>query len=100
MDMIRNILKEELDYAIELQKHYLDNLKALTRGSLSVKNINGKAYTYLQYREGRKVISKILSQQEIPDYEDKIKQREKYKRLLKEVEEKICYLRKALNVKP
>ncbi len=100
MDMIKNILQEELDYAVELREHYLDNLKALPRGSLSVKNINGRAYTYLQYREGRKVVSIILSQQEIPDYRDKIKKRERYKRLLKEVEEKICYLKKALNVKP
>lgn len=99
MDMIRNILQEELDYALKLKEHYLDNLEELPRGNLSVKKINSRAYTYLQYREGRKVISKIVSPEELPDLKDKIKKRDRFGKLLKEVEEKISYLRKALNVK-
>lgn len=100
MDMVRNILKEELNYALELKEHYLDNLKKMPRGSLSVKKINGREYTYIQYRDGRKVISRIIPGEELPGLKDKIKKRVRYRKLLKEVDEKISYLRKALNVKP
>lgn len=100
MDMVRNILKEELNYALELKEHYLDNLKKMPRGSLSVKKINGREYTYIQYRDGRKIISRIIPGEELPDLKDKIKKRGRYRKLLKEVDEKISYLRKALNVKP
>lgn len=99
MDMIKDILKEELDYSLELQDQYRQNLNSLPKGNLSIKKINGREYIYFQYRSGDKVISRVIPEQDISACKDKIDQRERYKRLLKEVNDKINYIRKALNVR-
>jgi hypothetical protein len=101
MDMIKNILGEELEDAEALIKHYQENLSKLPKGSLSVKNINGREYIYLQYREGGKVVSKSLeklSEKEKKKLQNDISQRKKLERLIKETKQKIEYLKKALNI--
>lgn len=99
MDMIKSILEEELDSALELMKHYQNHLNSLPKGSLSAKKIKGNKYIYLQYREGNKIVGRVLHGDEIQGYRDKIEKRNKYKRLLKDVGGKVRYLRRALNVK-
>jgi hypothetical protein len=97
MDTIKGILQEELNYALELQERYKAVLNEFPKGSLSVKRIKGRDYTYLQHREGRKVISRILSAQEVESHKEEIRRREKYRRLLKETEDKIKFIGKALS---
>lgn len=102
MDSVKDILGEELKYLLGLIKHYQENIKKLPRGSISKKKIFGREYIYSQHRQGKKVLCNYLgklSAGELKKLQEKINQREQYKKLLKEVNQKILYLRKALNVR-
>jgi hypothetical protein len=57
---VEAILKEELARLREAEKSYRKALGALPKGSIQLKNIKGKAYPYLMFRSGRKVISRYL----------------------------------------
>ena len=97
MDTLKEMLKEELNYAMSLREHYENILKVFPRGSLSHKQIKGRLYTYLQHREGEKVIGRLLSPEESESYRAEFERRNEYKRLLKETNEKIEFIRKALS---
>ena len=55
-----------IDTVIEKEKQRNENMRSayekrmsdLPRGSLFIRNINGKKYCYLRYREGKKVVQK------------------------------------------
>ena len=101
MNSVKDVLEEELKYVLDLKKHYQENIEQLPKGSISKKIISGKEYLYLQYRAGRKVFCNFLkmSVADLKYLKEKIQKREKYKKLLKEVEQKIMYLRKLSNVR-
>lgn len=97
MNTIKEMLKEELDYALSLRRHYENILKMFPRGSLSNKQIKGRFYTYLQYREGGKVIGRVLSKEESESYKAEFERRNEYRSLLKATKEKIEFITKALS---
>ena len=101
MDMVRSVLKEELEHSLELRDYYEKTIDGLPHGALSKKKINGKEYYYLMHRNGSKVITdyvgNILGELAVKMHED-LNKRKHYKELLKEVKEKIRYLEKVLNV--
>lgn len=97
MDAVKNILREELNYALDLQQHYEKILNSFPKGSLSYKKIKGKTYTYLQYRDGNRVVSRMPAVQEVESYRELFDKRNGYRQLLKEVKEKIKFIRKALS---
>ena len=102
MDMIKHVLEEELEDAIGSIDFYKEKINELPKGSLVKKKRKNKAYYYLAYREGKKVRFDYLgklSDVEVEDYEKKIQRRRKLQKHLKSVEQKIRYLRKALNVR-
>ena len=102
MDMVKSVLHEELDHSLKTREHYLSVISELPRGILSKKKINGREYNYLLYREGSKVKTSYLgklSENEIQDLIQKIDRRKYYKKMLKEVQQKVNYLNKVLNVK-
>jgi len=102
MDLIKGVLQEELKSSLETQKYYQQEIGKLPKGSLSKKNIDGRIYYYLSYREGPKVRTEYLgklSREEIKEYQDRIDQRRHFKSQLREINKKIKYLRKVLNVK-
>ena len=54
MNVIKSVLKEELNNSIAMEKNYQRELDKLPKGSLTRKNIKGHEYYYLQVREGGK----------------------------------------------
>lgn len=49
--------KERIEYMLS---KYLQQLKELPRGSITVKNVGTNTYYYLKYRNGKKVITDYL----------------------------------------
>ena len=101
MDMIKSVLEEQLEYALESERRYKKAVNELPRGSLSKKKINDNYYYYLVYRDGKKVKSEYLGKlfdEEIEEYQKKIKKRRMYKDILKNLSKEIKYLKKVLNV--
>lgn len=56
----------------------------LPKGSISKKKINNHIYYYYQYRDGKKIVSRILKKNEIDDLRKKINERKRLVKLNKE----------------
>lgn len=56
----------------------------LPKGSISKKKINNHIYYYYQYREGKKIISRIIKKEELEDMRKKINERKHLIKLNKE----------------
>ncbi|MDQ7827052.1 MAG: hypothetical protein RDV48_29920 [Candidatus Eremiobacteraeota bacterium] len=102
MDVIRGVLVEELENSLRIRERYLESLRALPRGSLRKKHINGHDYYYLAFREGRKVKYSYLgklSESRLREYEEGRRKRDEQKKAVKKLDQQIRYLRKAINVR-
>jgi len=62
---------------------------SLPKGSISKKIINGHIYFYHQYRKGKKVISKLLQENDIEELKKNINERKKLLKRNKKVKEDI-----------
>lgn len=56
-NMIREMLEEELDRNARAQKAYAAERDKLPRGSVTIKRHGNKAYCYLKYRDGSRVVT-------------------------------------------
>ena len=73
-----------------------NKLQNLPKGSITQKPINGKNYFYLNYRDGKKVRSKYLGNEEsyILNLKEKIRERQELEKQLKDVQKEIKLARK------
>lgn len=102
MNVIKGVLKEELQNARRQLAAYEKALRTIPKGSLVKKEIKGHLYYYLVFRENGKVrlvYKGKLSREEIKKYADARKMREKYKKLLSQLNLQISFLQKALRAK-
>lgn len=102
MKVIQSVLKEELANSLAMQKSYQRELDKLPRGSLIKKNIKGRSYYYLVYRDNGKVRFDYKGrpdEKEIEKYRQAREYRAKYRKLLSEVNKQIKYLRGLLRGK-
>jgi len=100
--IIRGVLKEELKNSLDIKRAYERELKKLPKGALIKKIIKGHEYYYLEVREGKKIkfiYKGKLSKEEIEEFNQIKKYREKYKRLLSEANDQIKFIRRALGGK-
>ena len=100
MDMMLDTVQEDLDNSIRIMDRYKKAISRLPNGSLSRKRIDGNEYYYLAYWEpsGRvktKYLGK-LSEAQLKRYQDKIKKRREYKKLIKRAEEQIKFYQRVL----
>jgi len=100
MDMMLDIVHEELENSIRIKDRYKKAFFKLPKGSLSKKIIDGHEYYYLAYwAPSKKVKTRYLgklSEAQIQKYQDKIRKRREYKKLIKQAEEQIKFYQKVL----
>ena len=103
MGLIKGVLKEELENSLRLKEGYRKELKARPGGSLIKKMIRGNSYYYLAFRDGHKVRfiyqGKEPSKEFLSELEKSKRLRKKYKDLIRRLDARIKYLRKALHGK-
>lgn len=103
MGVIKSILREELENAIEMKKKYEEKLKEHPGGSFVEKDRGGNKYYYLAYRDGDKVKfiykGKEISREDRKKLKKDKRLRKKYKEQIKKLKKRIKYLRKVLNGK-
>ncbi|MCB0307951.1 MAG: hypothetical protein KDD48_01155 [Bdellovibrionales bacterium] len=102
MRQIKAILREELGHSKRMLQKYEKALKKLPKGSLVVKNINGKDYCYLAYRGGNKVHFKYLGKipdEDIQEYQEAKEKKKQYRGFIKDLKEQVAFLQRALNEK-
>lgn len=54
---------------------YTTELEALPRGTLAEKKVGEKVYYYLKFREGRKVVSKYISKENVGELREQLTRR-------------------------
>lgn len=103
MGLIKGVLKEELENSIRLKKSYEKEIKERPGGSIVIKQIRGNKYYYVAFRVGGKVRfiykGKELSRAFLDEFEKSKRLRNKYKDLVRQLNKRIKYLRKALRGK-
>ena len=100
--MIKGLLAEELKNSLQMKKEYEAALKALPKGCLVRKVINGRAYYYVVQRRGPKVVYRYkgkVSPEELDQANGVKERRAKYRKLLSRVKKQAVYLKGALRGK-
>ena len=62
--VIYNMLVEEKQRNLEMQRTYIQEIESLPKGSIMKKNDLGKIYYYLKYRQGKKVKNDYIGKSE------------------------------------
>lgn len=99
---IREILEEELENSLRMERNYSRAIARIPKGSLVRKRIGRGEYLYLAKRVGQKVEFEYLGKPEprlIHRYEKAKIDRARYRKLLSEVRAQIKLLRKVLRGK-
>ncbi len=103
MGLIKGVLREELGNSLRLKESYKKELKKRPGGSIVEKQIRGHKYYYVAFRDGGKVRfvykGKALSKEFLVELEKSRRLRKKYKELVRQLNARIKYLRKALHGK-
>jgi hypothetical protein len=102
MSIIKGILKEELARLEDLCVFYEKKLSEFPRGSISVKERNGKRYIYLARREDKKIIFKYIGK-DIPEVRnalnEQLRQRNEFQSKIRQVKENLKEVRRSLREK-
>ena len=99
MKILNDILQEEKERLLELEKIYKSKIQQLPKGSLIKKNIKGHNYYYLNYRSYKKQVFKYigrLSEKEVKDLLTKIEERRKFEKFLRQVKKDIKEIEKKI----
>jgi hypothetical protein len=102
MSVIFHVLKEEFERLVETEASYVKAIAAMPRGTPRIRQMRKKNYLYLEYRDGDKVIHDYVGPQESEKTKnvlEKVAQRRRYEKLLKETKSALKDVRKALRGK-
>ena len=92
MAILKGILKESLDYYLDLDERLKARLKELPRGSILKRRIGSQDYFYLKVRDGQRVKSQYLGKKRPAVLEKQIEERRLVKKQLGEVIENLRML--------
>jgi len=99
---IKDVLREELERSLQMQKDYDRELAKLPRGSLVRRLIKGHVYFYLVYREDGKVRTEYrgqASKEEIEKYRHAKERRAIYRGSIAKLKKQIRFLKGTLRGK-
>ncbi len=82
MKVLRGILKDSLVYYERLERDLVRRLNKLPKGSIKRRRIKGRAYYYLQHREGSKVVHRYLGREKPEAFVSGIRERRMLRREL------------------
>ncbi len=98
-EVIQAVLKDELDRNQRLISRYEKEIENLPKGSIFCRKIGNQEYLYLNYRDGKKVISKFLGKSDNFNSEElvfQLNKRKEYVQLVKKLKAEQKEITKAL----
>lgn len=97
MDIISSIIAKERVRNENQTAMYLKELDALPKGSISTKCVNGNTYYYLNYRDGKKIVSKYIGkdEQSLREIKEKLERRKQIEGILKKLKEELIQIKRA-----
>lgn len=75
---------------------YREQMESMPKGNIYPRERNGKTYYYLKYREGKKVISKYISEKDVENVISDIAKRNHIEAMIKSLQEELSIAEKAL----
>jgi hypothetical protein len=96
MSVLDEVLKEEYDRLVRIRSAMRLEYEVLPKGSISKKNIRGCDCYYLQYREGKRVISKYIKKAELDELAAKIERRKSLRRSLHDLDAEMKKIERSL----
>jgi len=102
MAVIFHVLKEEFERLLETERSYAKAIADMPRGAPRIQQRRNKRYLYLEYRDGSRVVHDYIGQQDTNKSKnvlEKVAQRRRYEKLLKETKTALKEVRKALRGK-
>lgn len=96
MSVVEEVLLEEYDRSLRIEKAILEEQESLPKGSIQLKRISNRDYHYLVYRDGGKVVTKYLKTDEVDAVAAAIKKRKENREALKELRRSIRQIEKTL----
>jgi hypothetical protein len=98
--VVGGMLQDELKRCQEALNGLRKAISGLPKGAISEREKRYKnkvySYYYLKYRDGEKVISKHIRNNEIQEVKEKLSMRKKYEKEIWAYEKRIAYLNKIL----
>jgi hypothetical protein len=95
MKVLKSILSESKTYYLDTKKKIEGKLKSLPKGIVKKREIGGRIYYYLQYREGAKIVQKYIGKAKPEIMLKQIKERKSLKAELKKVIEALKIIRRS-----
>jgi hypothetical protein len=83
MSILSEILQEEYDRLNATIASYEKAASELPKGSVVKKRIDGRTYSYLQWREGQQVKSRYLKASELDEVAEKVRRRKEFEQEIK-----------------
>lgn len=83
MNLILHTVLQEKQRIEYMLKKYQSELADLPKGTISEKNVGGKVYYYLKYRDGKKVVSQYVSKKEIDNVRGLVEKRRHIEAMIK-----------------
>lgn len=96
MSAFEEVMIEEYERSIKIYRLLAEEIEMLPKGSIQKKIINNKNYSYLMYREGSKIKSKYVAEEELEELNKKIQRRKENIIALKEIKKSLQQIEKAL----
>lgn len=102
MSIINDIIKEEFDRLTNLVQVYLSEISQFPRGYLSIKQIKGHEYVYLNRRDKDKVVSQYIGpvdSEKVKEIEILIQKRKKLEGLLRRTKQNLKEVKRVIRNK-
>ena len=96
--ILDQVLYEEYNRMNRLVEKINNEIEELPKGYISVKHINGKEYAYLQRREGKKIVSSYIANEEVASYSMLIARRKELELQRRDFQKELCKLKKVLAI--
>ena len=98
MSLVFTTLSREVKQFRALQDSYEAQLSGLPKGSLRIRERNGKSYYYLSYRNGQKVITDYVGNDEdkVNKIKEQLQKRKHIEEILKKLNDEMNCIKKAL----
>lgn len=100
MSVLEGILEEEYERSLRICRRIEEELALLPKGSIRVREIRGREYYYLNYRDGQKVRSDYVPSSDVMSMREKIARRKSLEQALKEQRQSQRQIERALGRKP
>jgi hypothetical protein len=101
MPVIKNVLEEEYNRLLRMEKAYRNKIADLPKGTIVVKMISGRKYNYLAFRRDGKVVTEYIktNPEEVQKLKKKILFRQKHEKALRSILEDLKFVKVALKKK-